>query len=97
MIDPNDSNRKRKIWSGIDVKLKHEFILKKYKDAMVKWTKGTGGGPGAPEGYENWETHKDKWFQNYASAVEFFPWLTWVYCTDQENGSLLLLISLISC
>jgi len=68
----------------------YEFILKKYKDAMVKWTKGTGGGPGAPEGYENWETRNDEWFQNYASGIEFIPWLTWVYCMDQENGSLLL-------
>ena len=41
IIDPNDSNVKRKIWSGMDVKLMYEFILKKYKDAMVKWTKGT--------------------------------------------------------
>jgi hypothetical protein len=26
-----------------------------YKATMKNWTKGTGGGPGAPEDYENWK------------------------------------------
>jgi hypothetical protein len=90
MIDPNDSNVKRKIWSGVDIKMMYDYVLKKYRESMVKWTKGTGGGHGAPENYEDWETRNDEWFHNYGSATEFIPWLTWVYCMDQECGGILL-------
>jgi hypothetical protein len=65
-------------WNGRSVAM-YEFILKKYKDVMVKLTKVAEGGPGAPEGYENRETQNDEWFQNYTRSVEFIPLLCWVY------------------
>lgn len=90
MVNPNDPNSRRKAWSGSEMKLMYDFVIKKYRDAMHKWTKGTGGGSGFPENYEDWESRACEYFENYTGGIEFIPWLTWVYTNDQENGSLLL-------
>ena len=42
---------------------KNTFSL--YKHAMRKWTKGTGGGPGYPENYCDWEERSDDIFARY--------------------------------
>jgi hypothetical protein len=34
----------------------YEVIMKKYKDTIKSWTKVTGGRPGAPADYSNWNT-----------------------------------------
>ena len=42
-------------------------IRKKYNAYMVKWTMGTGGGPGAPENFTNWGQRDDKYLNEYCS------------------------------
>ena len=68
-LDPNDIER-------IMIKRDHTFMMKiwkycapKYNHCMQKWTKGTGGGSGAEEDFENWEKRvKTEKFADYAEG-----------------------------
>jgi len=40
---------------------------KKYDAYMVKWTMGTGSGPGMPENFTNWAQRDDKYLNRYCS------------------------------
>ena len=55
--------------------------LNAYKQAMRSWTKGTGGGPGAPMNYCDWESRENVLFANY--SFEFKEVLTWMYMWDR--------------
>ena len=48
-VNPNDPNRIAIRWNGSEIKHLLEVIIKEYKASLKNWTKGTGGGPGAPE------------------------------------------------
>lgn len=71
LVDPNDPNSRHKTWSGSEMKLMYDFIIQKYKDAMHKWTKRTGGGSGFPENYEDWESRACEYFENYTGDIEY--------------------------
>lgn len=89
-VDPNDPQYKRKSWTGLELKVMYEMVMKKYKEVSKKWQAGTGGGPGAPENYEIWQERADELFQNYTGGKDFIPWLTWVYVMDMSNDGLLM-------
>jgi len=53
-------------------------VLKPYNNAMKKWHKGTGGGPGAPEDYSNWENRQEELFSGYvkSGSSDMLAWVT---------------------
>ena len=86
-LDPNDEDR-------ISIDRDHEWVkglyfstLKDYLQAMTRWTKGTGGGPGSDENYCNWEDREEEGFSNY-SSVGKGDTLAWVYMKDKAMGFL---------
>ena len=60
-------------------------MIKPYNAAMKKWHKGTGGGPGAPEDYSNWENRQDELFSGYAKSGNS-DMLAWVYMKDKDTS-----------
>ena len=85
-LDPNEDTRiaiprdfawAKQVWK-VDV-------LKPYNIAMKKWHKGTGGGPGAPEDYSNWENRDDELFAGYAKSGSS-DMLAWIYMKDKDTG-----------
>ena len=67
-IDPNDYSRVSIKRTGGEMKLIYDKISVDYKKAMKNYTKGTGGGSGAPENFEVWEERDaTKYFDNYAN------------------------------
>ena len=84
-LDPNDHTR-------IEIKREWKFFKKlffsylaKYNVSMKKWTKGTGGGPGADENYANWMDRNDEIFVNYCGAKDADV-LAWIYMLDKKEG-----------
>jgi len=58
-----------------------------YDKSNKAWRAGTGGGPGAPENYENWETRAPEMFENYTKVGKTKStkkYLAWVYMKDCE-------------
>ena len=84
-LDPNDHTR-------IEIKRDWKFFknlffsyLSKYNVSMKKWTKGTGGGPGADENYSNWMERDDELFVNYCGNKDKDV-LAWIYMLDKKEG-----------
>jgi hypothetical protein len=74
--DPNDSNIFAQDRSATWLKETWDtYIRKKYKDALDKWNKQTGGGKGTPTA-----------FQNYCGGDK---WLVWLFCVDYDTNFLL--------
>ena len=61
-----------------------EVVTKEYKTSLDDWTKGTGGGPGAPENYENWKEWDGSFFSGYAKKMGSGGYLTWIYMRDKD-------------
>ena len=81
-IDPNDLSR-------IQIERDHKFLrsvyfteLKLYNKATKKWQKGTGGGPGYPENFCDWQARDGEHFANYTSAGKG-DYLAWIYMLDK--------------
>ena len=53
-----------------------------------KWKKGTGGGPGSPVNYENWQDRDDELFANYDQSRGKHS-MAWLYMVDKNIGFLL--------
>ena len=86
-IDPNDPLRISIDRSGNEMKLIYEKISSEYKRAMKKYTKGTGGGSGAPENFEVWEKRDaTKYFNDYSTHTTY---LTWVHLADKDSNYVL--------
>jgi hypothetical protein len=82
-MDPNDIMR-------INIKRTHLWIrklyfevLKEYNKAFKRWTKGTGGGSGAPADFADWDKRDETWFANYASTGKG-DYLAWIYMVDKS-------------
>ena len=89
-LDPNDKAIFQKPWNGEDLNILFKNTMKLYNEAMAKWRKGTGGGPGFPENYCQWESREKDWFSNYASSPSAYgPCLTWIYMTDCDKTNIL--------
>ena len=71
-IDPNDKRNHNVLVDGIDVKNQFKQVLLLYKETMRKWTQGTGGGPGAPENYSNWNIRENEKFSKWVNTS--FTW-----------------------
>lgn len=86
-IEPNNPERIHLPWTGEDMQVIHSAFMKKYKATMKNWTKGTGGGPGAPEDYCNWETRDAaEYYKGYAERVGAGMEMTWIYMSDVKCG-----------
>ena len=77
-LNPNDPERiaisRDSVWIG---KL-YKKVLSEYNSAFQRWTKGTGGGSGADEDFDNWEERDQlELFANYADhgSVDYLAYL----------------------
>jgi hypothetical protein len=77
IIIPRDYTWAKQVWQ--------HSVLKPYNAAMKKWHKGTGGGPGAPEDYSNWENRDQELFSGYAKSGRS-DMLAWVYMKDKDTS-----------
>lgn len=86
-FNPNNEVRIRYPWNGDDMAAMYKVIMKKYKETMKNWTKGTGGGPGFPEDYNNWKARDaSEYFNGYAEKKGGGLELTWIYMHDIALG-----------
>jgi hypothetical protein len=86
-IEPNNPERINLPWEGEDMQAIYCAIMKKYKATMKNWTKGTGGGSGAPEDYCNWETRDPtEYYKGYADKFGGGMEMTWIYMKDLKHG-----------
>lgn len=86
-IEPNNPDRINLPWSGEDMQAIYSGFMKKYKVTMKNWTKGTGGGSGAPEDYCNWETRDaTEYYKGYAERFGAGMEMTWIYMSDLKHG-----------
>ena len=70
-LNPNNQSRMNLDWTGDDMSVLYSLVKTSYKAAMKNWTKGTGGGDGAPENYGAWNTRCNSffsWIRNYCSS-----------------------------
>ena len=84
--DPNDPARIAIERDYVWCKKVYVDWLKKYNVAMKKWKKGTGGGPGYPENYANWNTRDTELFGNYHASAGRSDALAWMYMLDKSVG-----------
>jgi hypothetical protein len=85
-IEPNNPERINLPWEGVDMQAIYSAIMKKYKTTMKNWTKGTGGGSGAPD-YCNWETRDPtEYYKGYADKFGGGMEMTWIYVKDLKHG-----------
>jgi len=82
-LNPNNQSRMNLDWTGDEMSALYSFVKTSYKAAMKNWTKGTGGGDGAPENYGAWNTRCNSFFHGYATAVSAGMELTWIYMYDK--------------
>lgn len=84
-LDPNDTTR---------IKFKRDFkwiknlytkTLAKYNKSFKLWSKGTGGGSGAPEDYAIWDKRDDEIFANYGDNANA-DYLAYIYMLDKQSG-----------
>lgn len=80
ILDPNDIEDLYNPRTAKEVELIWKITKKLYKDAMKLWTKQTGGGPGHPENYYNFESRDPDNFSQYNK--KFGSMLTWIYMLD---------------
>mmetsp|Transcript_10433 Transcript_10433/g.19514 ORF Transcript_10433/g.19514 Transcript_10433/m.19514 type:complete len:267 (-) Transcript_10433:281-1081(-) len=60
-----------------------DIISDYYRVSFEKYSKGTGGGPGDPADYSDWERRPDVTFDRYSNCKLY---LTWMYMRDKEVG-----------
>lgn len=80
-LNPNYHLDETEKITGLSCAYLFKQTLNAYKQAMRSWTKGTGGGPGAPMNYCDWESRENVLFANY--TFEFKEVLTWIYMWDR--------------
>jgi hypothetical protein len=61
----------------------YKDIMSDYRVSFEKYSKGTGGGPGDPADYSDWERRPDVTFDRYSNGKLY---LTWMYMRDKEVG-----------
>ena len=57
-----------------------------YNTASKLWKLGTGGGPGAPENFSDWNNRDGEIFTNYGPWTGTRDDLAWIYMLDKEIG-----------
>ena len=65
--DPNSLERMTLPWTVKDIMNIIKMVIKEYNEMMVKYTKGTGGGPGAEEHFATWEERNEYHCASYTS------------------------------
>ena len=54
-FNPNNADRMKLTWNETRLKSVLQFGLSSYEKMMTKYQKGTGGGPGAPQNFVDWQ------------------------------------------
>ena len=89
-MDPNDINSITRDRDFKFLKNLYTKVMKEYNFAMGKWKEGTGGGPGRPENYNDWEQRDGEAFTTYGYKVRDKyvekDHLAWIYMLDLVTG-----------
>ena len=84
VFNPNNLRRIVLPWTEKEIKLVFLKMLAEYQAVMDLYTKGTGGGPGAPENYANWMHCPDDCIQGYVQQPCNF-YLAIVHIWDKKS------------
>ena len=84
-FDPNCVERINFPWTVKDVTAIFSKVDKEYHAAMDKYTKGTGGGPGADENFAAWEQRDECCVVNYSNQPSNI-YLSVVHMWDKDCG-----------
>jgi hypothetical protein len=82
-FDPNDRSRITLPWTNKSVDIVFKMFMKEFNAAALQWTKGTGGGNGAPLNYVIWQTRHPLAFCTYGKQNTQL-YITPVYMFDNE-------------
>jgi hypothetical protein len=82
-FDPNNEDRISLLWTPAEVANIFKKMRTEYQKAMDKFTMGTGGGTGAPEGFSVWEERHAGYVVNY-DVQPCNIYLSLVYMWDKE-------------
>jgi hypothetical protein len=88
VFDPNDKDRLDLPWTERELNAVQAMFFKEYNASGVKWTEGTGGGPGRDEDYMIWQERDPLDFCSYSNQHSHL-YLTLVYILDKQYGFLL--------
>ena len=84
-MNPHDFKRIGIPGDGLWIKNMIDARIKWYRVANFLWKEGTGGGPGDPENYCNWEDQDTEQCQNYNNKGQE-GLLAWIYMHDKDLG-----------
>jgi hypothetical protein len=84
-LDPNNVDRISLPWTQAEVANIFKKLRTEYQKAMDKFTMGTGGGTGAPEGFSVWENRHEAYVVNY-DVQPCNIYLSLVYMWDKQYG-----------
>ena len=89
-MDPNNINSITRNRDYKFLKNLYTKVMKEYNFAMGEWKEGTGGGPGRPENYNDWDQRDGEAFATYRYKVRDKyvekDNLAWIYMLDLVTG-----------
>ena len=86
-LDPNNIEDLNTPRTAKEIEITQKNSKKHYKTAMRKWNSKTGGGPGDPENYCDFEQQDPENFSRQDNQHSTL--LTLTYIVDQQNGGAL--------
>lgn len=85
-FNPNNLDRIKLPWNESMLQSVLHSGRTDYEFVMAKYTHGTGGGPGAPENFADWESRHESWMLNYTPQRDAHLYLTIIFMWDKEHG-----------
>jgi hypothetical protein len=85
-FNPNNGDRMKLAWSETRLKSVLQVGVSSYEKMMVKYQKGTGGGPGAPQNFVDWQNRHESHIINYTNQKESEFYLTVVFMRDKQHN-----------
>jgi hypothetical protein len=85
-FNPNNGDRTKLAWNETRLKSVLQVGVSSYEKMMVKYQKGTGGGPGAPQNFIDWQNRHESYIVNYTNQKESEFYLTVVFMWDKQHN-----------
>lgn len=84
-FNPNNLQRISLAWLEKDVISLFRHVLSLYNQCMQFYTMGTGGGPGYPENFNNWQVRDSEWVAMYLNDQKCNLFLTVIHMWDKQH------------
>ena len=84
-FNPNNLQRIELAWQEKDLISLFRHVLSLYNQCMHFYTMGTGGGPGYPENFNNWQARDSEWVAMYLNDQKCNLFLTVIHMWDKQH------------